>query len=257
MVAFGPTIPNVADVRDPDDNVIDDSLSPAERIGGALSDWLQDRPRHQRHWRVNPTEAALVAVVIAVTLLVVSGVLGSWSYWSTTNNRDVTQLIEIITLWADVPIGLALLGAALLAQYQSRRSCDEFELYLGEDETDDDDLDEGIDIEHLTRLLRSLRRTRLATMVIAILGFLTAVAAMTSLIWVFSSTGVSAGTKTPWYGYLGYVLARLAAAIPALACLVIAPRGWARGSRLLKADEADAPFEDEPELPAEPGAIDR
>jgi hypothetical protein len=249
MVPLEPTIPNVADVRDPDDGGIGDSVSPAERIGGALSDWLQDRPRHQRHWRVDPTEAALVAVVIAVTLLVVSGPLGSWSYWSTTNNRDVTQLIEITTLWADVPIGLALLGAALLAQYQSRRSCDEFGLYLGEDETDDDALDEDIDIDHLTRLMRSLRRARLATVVIAILGFLTAVATMTSLIWVFSSTGVNAGI-TPWYGYLGIVLARLAAAIPVLACLVIAPRGWARGSRLLKANEADASFEDEPELPA-------
>jgi hypothetical protein len=243
---------NMAGTHDPDnDGIEEDSLSPAERAGDELSEWLRDRERRRR-WRVEPTEAALAAVVVAVASLVVAGGLGGWSYWSSSpNSRDATYLVEVLTMWATLPVAAALLGAGLLAQYQNRRTCDEFERYLGEQESDDDDSgEEGVDIDtgHLTRLRRSLRRTRWATVVIAILGLVTAIAAMTSLIWVFSSTGANSGANTPWYGYLGDVLARLAWAIPALTCLLIAPRGWARGSALLSDDDAylDEAFGDEP-----------
>jgi hypothetical protein len=57
------------------------------------------------------------------------------------------------------------------------------------------------------------------------------------------------------YGYVAYVAERLATVIPALACLVIAARAWARGSYLLRADELDPAYEDEPEQPAEPEAV--
>jgi hypothetical protein len=132
-------------------------------------------------------------------------------------------------------------------QHQSRRCCDEFELYLGEaDEDGDDATEDDIDIEHLTRLLRGLRRTRLATAVIAALGCVMGVAALTSLILVLINNQVGAVPNTSWYSYLSYALDRLAAAIPAFACVVIAPRGWRRGSQLLKGDEPGEPVEDEP-----------
>jgi len=243
---------NVADTHDPDDDgTEEDSPSPAERAGDELSEWLRDRQRRRR-WRVEPTEAALVAVVVAVAALVVTGVLGGWSYWSSSpNGRDAAALVDVLTMWATLPVAAALLGAGLLAQYQSRRTCDGLERCLGEQESDDDDSDEEVadtDTGDLTRLRRSLRRTRSATVIIAILGLVTAIAAMTGLIWVFSSSGENSGLNTPWYGYLGDVLGRLASAIPALTCVFIAPRGWARGSALLSDDDADLDetFGDEP-----------
>jgi hypothetical protein len=243
---------NVAGTHDPDaDGIEEDSRSPAERAGDELSEWLRDRHRRQR-WRVEPTEAALAAVVVAVASLVVAGGLGGWSYWSSSaNGRDATYLVEVLTMWATLPVAAALLGAGLLAQYRSRRTCDELEKCLdGQESNDGDSGEDGIDIDigPLTRLRRSLRWTRSATVLIAILGLVTAVAAMTNLIWVFSSSGVNSAANTPWYGYLGDVLARLAWAIPALTCVLIAPRGWARGSALLCDDDADLDetFGDEP-----------
>ena len=242
---------NVADTHDPeDDGIEEDSPSPAERAADELSEWLSDRQRPRR-WRVDPTEAALAAVIVAVASLIVAAGLGAWSYWSSPpSSRDATELVDVLTRWATLPVAAALLGAGLLAKYQSRRSCDELERRFGEQEGDDDGSDEeevDIDTGDMARLWRGLRRTRWATVAIAILGLVTAIAAMTTLISVFSSTSVNVAANTPWYGYLGDVLGSLAAAIPALTCLLIAPRGWARGSALLSDDaDLDESFGDEP-----------
>jgi hypothetical protein len=238
----------VADLHDPDDDGIEDSLSPAERIGDALSDCLQDRPLRQRTWRIETTEVVLVVAVVAIVLFVISYVLNGWAIWVATNNKDVTALVELLTNWANMLIALPLLAVALLAQHQSRRCCHEFELYLGEANEDGggDATEDGINIEHLTRLLRGLRRTRLATAVIVTVGCVMGVAALTSLILVLINNQVGAVPNASWYSYLSYTFDRLAAAIPALACVVIAPRGWGRGSQLLKGDEPEEPVEDEP-----------
>ena len=177
--------------------------------------------------------------------------LAAWSDWSSSpSNWNATELVDVFTRWATLPVAAALLGAGLLAKFQSRRRCDELERCLGEQEGDEGGSDEeavDIDTGDMARLWRSLRRTRWVTVAIAILGLVTAIAAMTSLISVFSSTSVNVVANTPWYGYLGDVLGRLASAIPALTCLLIAPRGWARGSALLSDDvDLDESFGDEP-----------
>ncbi len=241
----------MADTHDPEhDGIEEDSLSPAERAADELSEWLRDRQR-PRTWRVDPSEAALAAVIVAVAFLIVAAGLGAWSSWSSSpSNWDATELIDVLTSWATLPVAAALLGAGLLAKYQSRRCCDELERCVGEQEGDEDGADEEAldnDPGDMARLWRSLRRTRWATVAISILGLVTAVAAVTTLISVFSSTGVNVVANTAWYGYLGDVLGRLAAAIPALTCLLIAPRGWARGSALLSDGvDLDEPFGDEP-----------
>jgi hypothetical protein len=242
---------NVADTHDPEgDGIEEDSLSPAERVADELSEWLRDRQRHRR-WRVDPSAVALAAVIVAVASLAVAAGLAAWSDWSSSpTSWNATELVDVLTRWATLPVAAALLGAGLLAKYESRRSCDELESCLGEQEGDEDaSYEEGVDVDtaDIAGSWRRLRRTRFATVAIAILGLVTAIAAMTSLISVFSSTSGDVAANTPWYGYLGDVLGSLAAAIPALACLLIAPRGWARGTALLS-DEADLDesFGDEP-----------
>jgi hypothetical protein len=111
----------VADFHDPDDDGIEGSLSPAERSGDALSDWLQDRPRRQRTWRIETTEVVLVVGVVAIVLFVISYVLNGWAIWAATNNKDVTALVELLTNWANMLIALPLLGVALLAPTGLRR----------------------------------------------------------------------------------------------------------------------------------------
>jgi hypothetical protein len=111
----------------------------------------------------------------------------------------------------------------------------------------------GID-QTMTSVLRRLNRSRLALACIAVLGLVTAVAAIAAVVWNFHSNLNFAG-RAPLYGYVAYVAEGLATVIPALACLVIAARAWARGSYLLRADEPDPAYEDEPEQPAEPEAV--
>jgi hypothetical protein len=102
----------------------------------------------------------------------------------------------------------------------------------------------------MTLLLRRLTRSRLALAWIGLLALLTAAAAIAGVAWEFHLTP-SFVSRPPWYGYVAYVAEGLATVIPSLACLLIAARAWAGGPYLLRADEPDAPFEDEPEQPAE------
>jgi Na+/melibiose symporter-like transporter len=106
----------------------------------------------------------------------------------------------------------------------------------------------------MTVLLRRLNLTRLALACIVVLGLVTAVAAIATVVWYFHSNMNFAG-RTPWYGHVAYVAGGLAVVIPALACTVIAARAWARTSYLLMTDETDAAYEDEPEQPAEPESV--
>jgi len=69
---------------------------------------------------------------------------------------------------------------------------------------------------------------RLALACIAVLGLVTAVAAIAAVVWNFHSNLNFAG-RAPLYGYVAYVAERLATVIPALACLVIAARGLGTG----------------------------
>ena len=47
------------------DGSVDDSLSPAERLSNAFSDWLHDRPRRRR-WDFDSVEIALFAITVGV-----------------------------------------------------------------------------------------------------------------------------------------------------------------------------------------------
>ncbi len=227
------------------DEAEQESLSLAERLANAYNDWLHDQRRHQRRWHVAPVEVALLAVIVAVALLVLAGIMNGVAYWSGSGVKDVTALFGVSTTWADLPLAATLLGATLLAQYQCGRICDDFESYATYDDTLGNAPD-GAEIDQVISLSKRLRRARLAIVGIAFLGLVTAVAAVANLIWELYFTA-SSNLSTPWYGYLGEVLARLSAVIPALTCLVIAPRGWGRGSYLLSADEPDAASEDVPD----------
>jgi hypothetical protein len=120
----------------------------------------------------------------------------------------------------------------LLGSYQTRRSCDEIDTYLNQDETypEAPGNEKGTDEiqEVMTSLLRHLNRSRSALACIAVLGLLTATAAVTALVGAFHASPGYIG-RPPWYGYLAFVAESLAVIIPALACVVIAPRAWARG----------------------------
>jgi hypothetical protein len=213
----------------------DDSLSPAERIGIVLSDWLRDHPSRRRKWRALPSEAVLFALVAAVVLDVIAGTINGVAYWSSFH-IGTTGLVFEVTVWADLPNAAILLATALLALYESRRSCDEFESWIGVDAGEDDaPAGDGPEagVEDLRRLPRNLRRTRSATVFIAILGLLTAAAALAAL-GVQIYLAVSAGGSFTWNGYLALVLSEAAPTVAGLACLLIASRAWAEESELLR-----------------------
>ena len=64
---------NVTDVHDPDDEGIADSVSPAKRIGDALSDWLHGYPRVSKS-RFEPVEIVLFAIVVGIAFIIVAAV---------------------------------------------------------------------------------------------------------------------------------------------------------------------------------------
>ena len=157
-------------------------------------------------------------------------VYGSFAHFGTAD------LILVVTQWADVPTAFILLGTALLAHYESRRACDEFESWIGQDEGHDDaragDGAEG-GVEYLILLSRKLRRTRSATVLIGTLGLLMAIAALVSFGDVIHVVA-SARSRVTWHDYLGLVLSEVAPAVVALAGLLIASRAWAEESELLR-----------------------
>jgi membrane protein YqaA with SNARE-associated domain len=239
----------VTDEREPTvEGTAQESLSLAERLARAYYDWLHDDQRH-REKRFEPVGMVLFAIVSGVTLVITADLLVGFA---SVLNQDAWILVGITTQWAQPPLAIALLGTSLLGWYQGTRSCDEFKRYLNQDETDPDETD---DIDQATSfLLRRVNRTRLALACIAVLGLVTAVAAIAAVVWEFHSDLNFVG-RAPWYGYVAYVAGGLAVVIPALACTVIATRAWARTSYLLIADETDAAYEDELELPAEPESV--
>jgi hypothetical protein len=229
-----------------------ESLSLAERLARAYYDWLHDKQRH-REKRFEPIEMVLFSVTAGVTLIIVGEVLGAVA---NVGSQDAWTLVGITSQWAQPPIAFVLLGASLLGWYQSTRSCDEFETYLDQDEQDQDKPDGKLAAEvdqTTTWLLRRLNRSRLALACIAVLGLVTIAAAIAAAVWQFHALPFP--NRMPWYWYVGYVAVCLAVVIPALACVMIAARAWARTSYLLLADETDEAFEDEPEQPAEPESV--
>jgi hypothetical protein len=243
--AFWAYDPNVTDGRDPDDGGIeDDSLSPAERIGDALSDWLHGDPR-RRQCRFEPIELVVFAVVAGVALAIIATVINGFAFAGT---QDVWGLLVVTTDWAQLPIAVFLLGAALLGWYQNERSCNAFEMYLNADETDQEATEDGkarSDINHaMSLLLRRLNRSHLAVGCIRVLALVTAAAAIVALI-----SNLQQGGYRVWYGYLSEIALYVAAVIPAIACVILAQRAWTRGSHLLRADDTDQAVGDEPQPP--------
>ncbi len=213
--------------------VDDDSLSPVERIGIVLSVWLKDRPSRSGKGRARSSEAVVFALVVALFLSAIAGVVNGLAYGSFAH-FGTADLILVATQWADVPTALILLGTALLAHYESRRSCDEFESWIGRDEDDDDARAwDGAEAgpEHLRWLSRKLRRTRSATVLIATLGLLIAAA---SLVTLGDVIHLAVSARATWHDYLALVVAQLAPAIAALAGPLIAARAWAEESALLR-----------------------
>jgi hypothetical protein len=200
-----------------------------------LSDWLEDHPSRRTKWRLRSNEAVVFALVAALVLSVIAGALNGLAYGSFAHfgTRD---LILVVTQWADVPTALIFLGTALLAHYESRRSCDEFESWIGQDEGDDDArAGDGAEagVEYLKWFSRKLRRTRWATVLIATLGLLIAAAALVSLGDLIYAV-VSARASVTWHDYPALVLSELAPAVAAVAGLLIAARAWAEESELLR-----------------------
>jgi len=223
----------------------DDSLSPAERIGDAVSDWLHGHPRIRKS-RFEPVEIVLFAIVVGIAFIIVAAVSEAFALGASVGAWD---LLQATTGWAQLPLVVPLLGAALLAWYANERRCDEFQMYMRQDEADqdaDDDEDRAGDVEQaMTLLLRALNRSRLAVACIGFLALLTVAGAAGLLVGTLHSRG-SFGGSLPWESYLTFVAQCIAAVIPALACIVIAGRAWARGSYLLRDDATDAPVEDDP-----------
>jgi hypothetical protein len=230
-----------------------ESLSLAERLANAYSAWLHDDLRPRRR-RFEPLEIVLFSAIAGVTFIIIAQLLAGFA---TVGNQDAWNLIAVTTQWAELPVAIALLGASLLGWYQSARCCDEFEMYLNQDEPDQDETGDNLAIvidQAMTLLLRRLTRSRSALACIGVLALLTAAAAIAGVVWEFHSTPGFV-SRPPWYGYVAYVAEGLATVIPSLACLMIAARAWAGGSYLLRADEPAAAFEDAPEQPAEHEAV--
>jgi Na+/melibiose symporter-like transporter len=235
----------VADEREPQvDGTAQESFSLAERLASAYYEWLHDDQRHH-DTNFEPVGIVLFSVIAGVTLIIAADILVGFA---SALNQDAWALVGITTEWAQLPVAVVLLGASLLGWFQCSRTCDEFEAYLNQDESDQREADD-ID-QTMTLLLRRLNRSRIALACLAVLGLVTAAAGIATVVWYFHSN-MNFAVRTPWYGHVAYVAGGLAVGIPALACVVIASRGWARGSYLLRADEPDEAFEDEPESPAE------
>jgi hypothetical protein len=232
----------------PVDEATQESLSLAERLASAYYDWLHDEQRH-RGKRFEPVEMVLFAVIAGVTLIIAAELLTGFA---SALNLGAWALVGITTQWAQLPFAVVLLGASLLGWYQGTRCCDEFERYLDQGESDQDETDD-ID-QAVTSLLGRVSRSRLALVCLAVLGFVTSVAAVANVVWDFQAN-LNFGSRAPWYGKVAYVAEGLAIVIPALVCLMIAKRAWTRTSYLLLADETDAVYEDETEQPAEPESV--
>jgi len=219
----------------------EESLSPAEHFASAFSSWLHGDPRH-RKTRFEPVEIVLFAIVAGAALVIIASVSNGFAFVGT---QDVWGLLIATTAWAQLSLAIFLLGAALLGRYQSERCCDEFEMYLNDDETDrgaaEDDKSHSDMDQAMSLLLRRLNRSRLAVGCIGVLALVTTVGAVVALIGVLHQGG-----QRVWYGYLSEIALYLATVIPALACMVLAGRAWARGSYLLRADDTDALYKDEP-----------
>ena len=228
------------------------SLSPAERIGSAVSDWLQDRPRRQARRRFDPVEVTIFAVIATLAFVILGGVFAALADSSEQGFTFIDSVLGA-TQWAQPPLVIAILGTTLLASYQSRRSCNELESFLADDDYEDDasgDSEAVADIEEfMTSLLRRLRRSRLALVCLGFLGLLSGAASITLLVVVLQRA-VGFSPSPTWYSYAGIVAQTLAVAVPSLTCVVVATRGWTRGSDLLRGDDADAGFKDETEHPA-------
>jgi peptidoglycan biosynthesis protein MviN/MurJ (putative lipid II flippase) len=87
--------------------------------------------------------------------------------------------------------------------------------------------------EFMTSLFRQLLRSRLALVCVGFLGLLSGAASITLLVVVLQRAVGSSPSPT-WYSYAGVVVQTLAVVTPALACVVIATRGWTQGSDLLR-----------------------
>jgi len=238
----------VADVNDPRDNGIeDDSLSPAERISRAFSDWLHGRARVRKR-QLEPVEIVLFAIVAGIVFIIVAAVSEVFALGTSVG---AWELLQATTGWAQLPLVAPLLGTALLAWYLNERRCDRFEMYMRQDEADQrasDDEGSAADIEQaMTLLLRGLNRSRFAIACIGVLAVLTVLGAVGLLVGSLHSGG-SFGASLPWESYLTFVAQCASALIPALACVVISARSWARGSYLLNLDDAEEPVGDKPEI---------
>jgi hypothetical protein len=242
----------VADQHDPTVGGIDEvSHSPAERTSHVPSRGRQDDVEQQPRRTVLPTEFVLLSVIAAVALLVVSGLVQGFG----VSPQQGVSLWDLwggaATQWANVPLAVTLLGAALLASYQSLHCCDEIERCLDEREAVRDathDAELALEpVSALTWGVRHLRRSRWALISLAVLGLATAAASITHLVWEFAVDGYGS-PGTTWYAKSDVVALTVAVVIPALACVVIAPKVWGRGSELLRADP-EGWFENEPEHP--------
>jgi lysylphosphatidylglycerol synthetase-like protein (DUF2156 family) len=236
----------VADEREPTgDGAAQETLSLAERLARAYHDWLHDNQRHRQN-QFEPIGIVLFAVIAGVVLVIATGFLLAFA---NVLSQDAWTVLGVATEWAQLPVAVVLLGASLLGWYHCTRSCDEYDRYLNQAEPDQD-ATADIDRE-MTLVLRRLNRARLALGCIGVLGLVTAVAAIATVVWELHSS-VNFSGRAPWYGKVAYVAEGLSAIIPALACLVISTRAWARASFLLLADEPDDAYEDEHPAPVAP-----
>lgn len=255
----------MSEVPGPDpEETEEESLSPAERMGNAISDWLRDRPRGQR--RYDPLEVALFALVVALSLYVLIPILNIWGLTLPTGSpfyplSDGTVLVDLTTAWASLPVAVIVLGTSLLARHQIGRYAGEVEACAEasddcESEEDLADLDELVwsDLGHL-------RRARVAVGASTVLAALTVIAALVMLAWTLANAQFSLNPNLvettyqskEWYGYTQVVLASLVVVVPALAAVLISPRPWARASGVLAAAKQD-PARDETEAEGDPVA---
>lgn len=212
----------------PDGDIDDESLSPAERIGRAFTDWRFDHPRRDGRPRFAPVEVTLYSVIAAVGLLMIAGVFSALADSSERGFTFIDGVVVATEQWAAPAIAIALLAAAVLASYHTRRSCDEIESYLARDRTggaDCDDAEATGDTDELVALsLRHARRSRAARMCLGLFGLLSAAASITIMVW-FLQEAVDSSPALSGYSYFGVVGETLAVALPAVACVVIAARG--------------------------------
>jgi hypothetical protein len=216
----------------PEGGFEDGSRSPAERIGRAFTDWLQDRPRRDRRPRFEPVEVALFSVVAAVALLIVAGAFSALAYSSQRGFGVIDGVVTALGQWAVPSIALALLGACFLAWHHNRSSCDDIERFLSRAHTDGTGDARATD-DLVSSGLGQVRRSRSALVCLAILGLLSAAAAVTILVWELWET-VGHAPQLSSYAYASTVLETLAVVVPAVVAVAIAFRGWARATDVLE-----------------------